>query len=487
MNRLHVIPQPNKVIFTGGSFPLPGGSHILEHTERREDLSLGQEEYRLQVKRDGAILTAATAQGFFYGEQTLLQMERSYERRLPCLRIQDQPRFPYRAFMLDSARHFWTVPQVKQMIDAAVLFKFNTFHWHLTDDQGWRIEIDAYPELVEIGSVRRRSAFGTVIDENEYRGHYTKEDIREIVRYCEERFIEVVPEFDIPGHTSAVLAAFPELSCTGKPVEVQQTQGIFKDILCAGKEEAFTFAKTVLGEMAELFPGRYIHIGGDEAPKTRWKACPLCQERIKAEGLKNEEELQGYFTNRIAEYLATLGKTPMVWNESLKSGILNQTIIPIHWMDKKPVTDCARWVNHGGHMVNGDFFHYYTDYEYTRTPLKKTYSYDPAPRGVKPAALSGLLGVETMLWTEHVRDMGRMGYMAYPRFAAVAESGWTLPVHKDENGFKEAFRHVTPRLKELGITPASPKKWNPLKPVDWDEIGNMIVGAAQTIQRSLKK
>ena len=217
--------------------------------------------------------------------------------------ICDEPAYPYRAFMIDCARHFFTVADLKKMIDAAALFKMNVFHWHLTDDQGWRAEVKKHPELTEIGSMRRSSDFGGIHVAGPYGGAYTQEQMKEIVAYCAERYIEVVPEFDMPGHTSALLAAHPALSCTGGPFQVQTKQGIFKDILCAGKEETFRLIFDVLEEMLAVFPSRYIHIGGDEAPKARWKACPDCQARMREEGLSSLQALQGYFMNRIISCL----------------------------------------------------------------------------------------------------------------------------------------------------------------------------------------
>lgn len=307
--------------------------------------------------------------------------------------------------------------------------------------------------------MRRSSDFGGIHVAGPYGGAYTQEQMKEIVAYCAERYIEVVPEFDMPGHTSALLAAHPALSCTGGPFQVQTKQGIFKDILCAGKEETFRLIFDVLEEMLAVFPSRYIHIGGDEAPKARWKACPACQARMREEGLSSLQALQGYFMNRIISWLGDRGRAAVVWNESLRGGNLAPSAVVQMWMDKNG--ECARWANGGGKLIVSDFYHYYCDYPYAMTPLRKTYHYRPALKEVRPIYQKNILGVEAPVWAEYIETFAHMSEMCYPRFAAVAEAGWTREERRNAESFERRFQMVTPMLAALGVHPAAPQLWNP--------------------------
>ena len=331
MKQLNIIPNPNKIDYLGGSVKMENIDS--ESFSARLTDKLPEEGYVLEVTENGVEATAGGERGAFYASQTLKQLKQL--DICPCVRIEDAPAFEYRAFMLDCARHMTTVENIKKLIDAAALVKMNTMHWHLTDDQGWRVEIDSHPELITVGSRRRSSDFGQYHFAEEYSGYFTKDEIREIVAYADDNYIEVIPEFDMPGHTLSVLAAYPELSCKGKPLEVGTKQGIFDDILCAGNDDSLKLVFDVLGEMIELFPGRYFHIGGDEAPKVRWKNCPKCQARMKELGLKDEEELQGWFVLQAIDFLKKHGKTAIVWNESLNSGMMPNDIIVQRWIDKK--------------------------------------------------------------------------------------------------------------------------------------------------------
>ena len=280
---------------------------------------VGDEEYCLTVGKKGILIEGKTPRGVFYGIQTLRKAlpVGAEEVAVPFVRIADCPRFSYRGMHLDVGRHFFDVDFVKQYIDMMVLHNMNTFHWHLTEDQGWRMQVDKYPLLTEVGAWRNRTVIGRntgLYEYNRYGGFYTKEQMREIVKYAADRYITVIPEIDMPGHMEAALAAYPNLGCTGGPYEVEPNWGVFDEILCAGKEETFTFLEGVLDELMEIFPSEYIHIGGDESPRTRWKSCPLCQKRIKEEGLKQngkrtpEDLLQGYFTRRIEKYIHQHGR-----------------------------------------------------------------------------------------------------------------------------------------------------------------------------------
>ena len=358
MYRCNIVPRPNQIQPREGFFTIPREGRIEDFVTRMIDTRLsGAESYRLHVRPEGITISAGTPRGLFYAMQSVRQLIATSVGRIPCMCICDEPAYPYRAFMIDCARHFFTVADLKKMIDAAALFKMNVFHWHLTDDQGWRAEVKKHPELTEIGSMRRSSDFGGIHVAGPYGGAYTQEQMKEIVAYCAERYIEVVPEFDMPGHTSALLAAHPALSCTGGPFQVQTKQGIFKDILCAGKEETFRLIFDVLEEMLAVFPSRYIHSGGDEAPKARLKACPDCQARMREEGLSSLQALQGYFMNRIISWLGDRGRAAVVWNESLRGGNLAPSAVVQMWMDKNG--ECARWANGGGKLIVSDFYHYY--------------------------------------------------------------------------------------------------------------------------------
>jgi hexosaminidase len=363
--------------------------------------------------------------------------------------------FEYRGFMLDSVRHMQSIEEIKKLIDTLPLLKINKFHWHLTDDQGWRFESERFPQL-NSAAERPYSDFGKTYVNEPHGKLYTKDEMREIVAYCAERGIEVVPEFDIPGHTSALLHAYPHLSCNEEPIEVKTCQGIFTDILCAGKDETFETVFDILADIIEIFPSEYIHIGGDEAPKKRWKECPDCQKRIKDEGLRNEEELQGWFTNKVVEFLESRGRKAIVWNESLKSGLVKNSLVQM-WMDRKK--DSVAYANKGGKIIVSDFFHYYCDYPYGMTPLKKTYNYDPILKGIKNK--NSVVGVEAPIWTEYINNFDHLCYMCFPRFTAVAETGWTEKENKNADDFCRRFEKYSAILTDTGITPAPASEWNP--------------------------
>lgn len=400
-----LLPAPSKIALLGGM--LIGK----RETEKQVDLSIKPEAYEIKIK-DKILVKASDDAGFYYAELTLKQLFHQYGDSLPCMIIEDEPRFAYRAVMMDCCRHFFTIAEVKKMIDLCSSFKFNKFHWHLSEDQGWRIEIEKYPELAKVGSVRHGSHFGKETNEKDYGGYYTKAEMKEIVAYAAERHMEVIPELDIPGHASGLLAAIPGLNCTGEKVEVKRTAGIFWDLLCAGSERSYEVVFDILDELCEIFPGEYFHVGGDEAPKLQWMQCEKCQAKIKELGLKDEEELQGYFVNRVSEYLRSKGKTVISWNESLKGGNVSDENVIQLWMDKDKL--CEKSNNR---IIISDFFHYYMDYPYEMTPMKKVYSYDDKVNGK-------VIGVETPIWTEYVYDFERMLYMCFPRFIAVAQNGW---------------------------------------------------------------
>ncbi len=448
---LNIIPKPNSVEL------LPGESWLEDLERVYEQNDFYPDEYsRLEINDKKLLIASKGEQGRFYAEKTLEQM--SQMGKLPHCIITDLPEFSYRGFMIDSARHMQTVDEIKKYIEAAALYKFNVFHWHLCDDQGWRIESEKYPLLNEKGSWRSCHGFGSKNMEK-YGGYYTKAEIRDIIEFCKERFIEVIPEIDMPGHTTAVVSTFPELSCRGVQIPLETTGGIFKNILCAGKEEVYDFCFNILDEVMELFPSDYIHIGGDEAPKARWCNCPECQKKIKENNLKNEEELQGYFVNRIIAYLKEKGKTALCWNESLNSGILDSSAIICDWMDPKHLSE--NYANNGGKIIMEDFYHYYLDYPYGMTPLKKTYKYNPYLEKLTFKGKRNVLGVETPIWTEYIEDFEKLSYMCFPRMIAVAERGWTSTKNADYKSFVVRLKNQRELLEKIGINMAADECWDP--------------------------
>lgn len=440
--------MPNKITFLGGKTEVDPEKLVCEI-----DGSLGNEEYILTVEKENLKLTGGSERAVFYGKQTLRQLGRVS----PCVKIEDKPAFPYRGFMLDTARHMFSIEDTKKLIDAAASVKMNVMHWHLTDDQGFRIYSEHRPEAAVKGSVRKSSNFGKLKENGEYGGYFSAEDLHEIVDYCAKRYITVIPEFDMPGHCSALIHAYPELSCTGAPLDVKTSQGIFNDILCAGKDGTFEIIFDILSDILDIFPSEYIHIGGDEAPKIRWQECIYCQKRMREEGLKNEEILQGWFTNKIIDFLKSKGRKPIVWNESLLSGVMENSVLIQRWMDKKK--DSVTFANEGGRIINSDFYHYYCDYPYGMTPVLKTYNYDPIIKGIKNSET--VIGVEAPIWTEYINNFDYLCHMFFPRVTAVAETGWTEKENKDGSDFQRRFRIYSDLLREIGISPAPPEEWNP--------------------------
>ena len=438
--RTSIIPAVSKLEYLSGkleSKPEP---------QKVKDDSLADEEYTIAIKDNSIVVNASTDAGFFYAEKTLAQIFFQYGDSIPNMQISDKPKYAYRSFLIDSCRHFFPVEDIKKMIEACATLKYNKFHWHLTDDQGWRVQIDKYPELTSIGSIRKETNLGKEISAEPYGGFYTKDEIREVVEFAGEHFIEVVPEFDVPGHTSALLASLPGLCCNGKNIEVKTTQGIFKDILCAGNEKSYEVVFDIIDEMCELFPGRFFHIGGDEAPKAQWKECEVCQNKMRQEGLENEDELQGYFVNRVSEYLKAKGKTAISWNESLKGGNLNSNGIIQYWLDRQGLSKKCE-----NSVIVSDFYSYYVDYPYCMTPLKKTYTYDEKISGK-------VIGVDTPIWTEFIKNISEMEYMCFPRYFAVAQSAWSE--NKPEYAVFEADLMKLSGMYDTKNW-ADKSKWNP--------------------------
>lgn len=429
--------------------------------------SLAEESYSLEVTDDGVVITGGSDSGLFYGVQTLMQLfapDPASGNSLPFVSITDSPRFPYRGLHLDVGRHMFPLAFIKKYIDLLAYHKFNFFHWHLTEDQGWRIEIKKYPRLQEVAAYRRETVVGRhdasskEYDGKRYGGYYTQEEIKDIVNYAADRYVTIIPEIEMPGHSIAALAAYPELGCTGGPYEVHTTWGVVDDVYCAGKEETFTFLENVLDEVITLFPSKYVHIGGDECPKTRWKVCPNCQKRIKKEKLKDEHALQSYFIQRMEKYLNSKGKQIIGWDEILEGGLApNATVMS--WRGEDGGIAAAKQ----GHNVimtpsKWCYFDYYQDTSKTEpmalggfTPISRVYSYDPLPKQLSKEEAKYVLGGQACLWTEYISTPEYAEYMAYPRACAMAEVLWSPSEAKDYKDFLRRMKVHVKRLDQLNV------------------------------------
>ncbi len=436
------------------------------------------ESYSLVVNSDGIILHASHSNGIFYAIQTLRQllpieieskMVEKVSWIIPGINIFDSPRFKWRGFMLDEGRHFHGINVVKRILDVMALHKLNVFHWHLTEDQGWRIDVKKYPKLAKVGAWRKASQIGgykSFIRKKRsnipHGGYYTHEDLREIVEYAQNLHIMVVPEIDLPGHSRALLAAYPEYSCTGGPFEVATDWGIFKDVLCPGKEQVFTFLEEILKEIVPIFPSPYFHIGGDEAPKDRWKTCSDCQKRIVDNNLSNENDLQQYFTTRLVKLLKNFNKIPIGWNEILpvQYDELDQDVIGQHWLHGDEIV--VDHLRQGRKCIISRFFYTYLDYPYTMTPLRKSYMFDPIPEELEQIHRRNILGLEAPLWTEWIPTVSRIDWQTFPRLTALAEVAWSQQ-EKNYANFRKRLPRFLLRLDKLGIKYAKETVVDPSK------------------------
>ena len=412
-----------------------------------------KEGYVITVDKKGVVIEGATAAGVFYGVQTLrksIPVDKSLtEVTLPAVMLKDAPRFGYRGVMLDCARHYFPVKFVKQFIDLIAMHNMNVFHWHLTDDQGWRIEVKKYPGLAKIGSVREKTVLGhnsDVFDDTPYGGYYTQEEAREIVKYAADRFITVIPEIDMPGHMIAALAAYPDMGCTGGPYKVSPIWGIMPDVLCLGNEKTYQFCEDVLSEMMDIFPSEYIHLGGDETPNVRWKECPKCKVLMAKENL-TPGKLQGYFTNRIEKFVNSKGRRIIGWDEIL-DGDINQSATIMSWRGTAPG---ARGAKMGHDVIMSPSSHVYFDYYQTRQgesqweeplliggnlPIERTYSLEPVPEGADAETASHIIGVQGNLWTEYIAGPSLAEYQVLPRMGALSEMQWRPQGQKDFENYK---------------------------------------------------
>lgn len=416
----------------------------------------GDEAYNIVVDKKGIVISGSTPHGVFYGVQTLrksLPVDKSTRILMPAVKIQDNPRFVHRGMMLDCARHFFPISFVKKFIDLLALHNMNVFHWHLSDDQGWRIEIKKYPLLTTIGSKRTGTVIGvnTMLDDSvAYGGFYTQDEAREIVEYARQRYITVVPEIDMPGHMLAALTAYPDLGCTGGPYQVGHRWGIYNDVLCLGNEKVYEFCEGVLDEIMQIFPSKLIHIGGDESPTVRWTNCPKCQKVATEHNLK-PETIQGYFTSRIEKFVNSRGRSIIGWDEIL-AGNIDQSATIMSWRN----TEYGRKAAEAGHdVIMSPTSHCYFDYnqadeknaKYEPTlcggylPVEKVYSFEPYAEGISDEAKKHILGVQANLWTEYIQYPNQAEYQVLPRMAALCEVQWTAG-KKDYKAFVERLTRL---------------------------------------------
>lgn len=414
------------------------------------DPTVRPDAYRITVSADGARLSGGSREAVFRAAQTLykalpLTHDGETAPALPVGTVDDSPRFAYRGFMVDVARHYFPLDYLKQLIDLCALHGINYFHWHLTDDQGWRLEIKKYPRLTEVGSVRPRTLvdrYTQAYDETPHGGFYTQDEARELVRYAAERFITVVPEIDLPGHMMSALASYPELGCTGGPYEIPCRWGVFSDVLCGGSAHALEFAKDVLTEVMDIFPSSYVHIGGDECPKERWAACPACQAKIRELGLRDEpgrsreNQLQTYFMGEVAKVIEARGRRMVGWDEMLEGGLTPGATV-MSWTSPRGGAEAAR-LGHDAVMSPIQYLYFsnphYNKLKGTRS-LERVYGFEPMPSGLSPEEEAHVIGVQGCVWTEWTRDSLKMEWQILPRMAALAELQWTLPGRKDFDGF----------------------------------------------------
>lgn len=501
-----IIPKPQKVNLHKGAFVLDtsvgisfekdfnisanflknyieSGSTISLSTSSKRSIKfikdtslINPEAYKLNINPSEIVIKASTDQGAFYAVQTLRQLLppefengtfSQNETAIPCVTIEDAPQFSYRGMHLDVGRHMYSVDFIKKYIDAIAMLKMNTFHWHLTEDQGWRIEIKKYPKLQEVAAYRNETLVGHYSDQphqfdgKKYGGFYTQEEIKDIVDYAQSRHVTVIPEIELPGHSQAALTAYPELGCTGENYEVATKWGVFEDIYCP-KEETFTFLEDVLNEVIELFPSKYIHIGGDEAPKARWKNCGHCQALIKKEDLKDEHGLQSYFISRIEKFLNSKGRQIIGWDEILEGGLApNATVMS--WRGINGAVEAAKQ-NHD--VILTPTSHCYFDYYQSEDedeplaiggflPLEKVYSFNPIPEELTQEESKYVLGAQGNIWTEYIPTEKQVEYMMFPRVLAMSEVVWSSDENKDYKNFVSSVEHFHNRLDALNINYAN--------------------------------
>ena len=434
-------------------FEITGGSSQSIFLEISYD-ETRPEDYNLKVENDSVHIEAFGEAGALYAVETLKQLLLQSDRQLPSLLIEDGPELKWRGFMLDVSRYFFTVEAVKLFIDAMALHKLNVFHIHLTDDQGWRVEVYSKLLLAQIGAFRSHTNFGRT----PHGGFFTKDDIAEIVNYAHSKCIKVVPEIDQPGHTVSAIAAYPELSCFDRELDVATHSGIKHDVLCVGKESTFDFMEKVLDEICEMFPDKIIHLGGDEVPTTRWEVCPRCKKRMEEEGFTEVRQLHTYYINRMASYLRKKGMEVIMWNDSSPESKADKDIIWQCWDDDIDDKGAETLMKSGRRLINSKLKGYYLDIPYGSISLEDCYGYNPLFTEEKD---KNLMGAEACLWTEYVPDMKRAGYCTFPRLGAFCESVWTEKENRSFDIFMKKLPSYYRMIETIPFDYAKPKHCMP--------------------------
>lgn len=518
-NEANIIPRPNEITFGRGSFNLSGSSAFVSEAlpseckeyvkgfmkqlstacgEKSElsdrgnvrflyDAKLPEESYRIKSERQGLTVFASDYNGIIYAIQSIKQMlpVSIYTGKadvddvwsIPCGTINDSPRFHYRGLMLDCSRHFFSTDEVKKIIDVMEIHKLNRLHWHLTDDQGWRVEIKKYPELIKVGAYRDGTCIGKDFESDDgitYGGFYTQEELKDIVSYAAAKGITIMPEIDLPGHMQAALSSYPQLGCTGGPYKVWKRWGVSNDVLCVGKESTFTFLEDVLSEICDIFPSEYIHIGGDECPTDCWKTCPACQAKIASLGIKGDEKysaehyLQSYTTEKVSEFLASKGRKIIGWDEILEGKIVDGATV-MSWRGSEGGVNAAL-VGHDAIMTPNSHFYFdhYQSKDEDNEPLaiggyssvEHVYGYDI---DISPELAGHILGVQANMWTEYIKTDSHLEYMILPRLAALSEVQWCHVVNKNWNRFANDMQHIRIIYERLGYNYATHMfdKWSP--------------------------
>jgi hexosaminidase len=441
-----LVSELNKLDYSSDSISL-FEDPILDHSINLlidSTISEHSEYYNLVIDKNFILIKGSNREGLIHGIYSLIQLipqsSSINDSKLACVKINDYPKFKWRGLLLDCCRHFMSIDFVKRYIDLLAYHKMNVLHWHLTEDQGWRIEIDKYPKLTEIGAWRKET------DGSVYGGFYTKEQIKEVVDYAYKRGVNIVPEIEIPGHSVAALAAYPEYSCTGGPFEVEKDWGVFKDIYCAGNDSTFVFLENVLDEIIELFPSKYIHIGGDEAPKYRWENCSKCKKRIQDENLQDSHELQSYFIQIIENYISGKGKKLIGWDEILEGGLANDATVQ-SWRGFEGALEAVKT---GHDAIVSPTSHAYFDYDLDAIDLEKVYNFDPIPIDTPSDKVKHIIGGECNMWSERA-PQNTVDSKVFPRILAMSEVLWDYPTTRDYKLFYERVQAHYKRLDVLGV------------------------------------
>ena len=473
---MKIIPRPENITMLEGNFIFSGSTQIvglddflLNDIKSFIDLKDGdenscvftltkiEEDYRIEIGENIYVL-ANNREGIFHAIQTLKLLILEYYKNeysyIPCCIIEDNYKYEYRGFMLDVCRHFFPIPTLKKIINSISLFKMNKLHLHLSDDQGFRIQLNRFPLLTDIGSKRN----GTRGDGVPVVGFYTQAEIIDLVKYAKERYVEIIPEIDLPGHTSALIASYPDLHCKGKEIEVEEYFGIVENVVCAGKENTYKMLEDIIGEMANLFPSKYFHIGGDEAPKTQWMECDDCKEIMKKNGLKTYMDLQSYFTNRIITYLKSINKVPIVWNEAYHDGKLDKVANIQFWADGSKQKNVKDALAEGYQLIYSNNKYCYLDHPYSSLSLKKTIRVQSDIKSL--SSVGNISGLETPLWTEWVKDENKLFKMMFPRALVIADVAWSSNTI-DYKEFKNRVPNCLNALFVLDIEASSIRQANP--------------------------